>query len=979
MTKESHVGPARERGPKRKAASAMPAQPDFRALFESAPGLYLVLTPDLKIVAASDAYLRATMTEREKVLGRGIFQVFPDNPDDPHATGVRNVSASLERVLRNKAPDAMAVQKYDIRRPEAEGGGFEERYWSPVNSPVFGLGGEISYVIHRVEDVTDFIRLKQQGIEQEKLTQELRTRGEQMESEIFLRAQEIQEVNRKLRQANEELTRLYERTRELDRLKNEFLANVSHELRTPLTLILAPVESLLEDEYGPLSGFQRDRVRTIHNNAIRLLQMVTGLLDFSKLEAGRHEVHREPVEIVGVTQAIWADFQPVLSDKKLEGDFQSTASQAWVEMDRYLYERIFFNLLSNAVKFTYAGGKVAVSLHLEGDRLCLSVADTGIGIAEADLGHLFQKFRQLESSSTRRFEGTGLGLALVKEFAELLDGSISVQSTLSQGSTFTVECLAPPIQATSADPEKVKATRKALPYFEPAPVKEPSLSAAFQPTAPKVLIAEDNLELAAYVAGLLNDSCQVRIAEDGEVALENARQWKPDLLIADVMMPKRDGLDLCREIKSNEETSRIAVVLLTALTHRDALLKGWEAGADEYLFKPFHPKELETRIRTILAAVRARRRAEEMQLQLQAELERRVRERTAELAAANGVLRAEILERQRSQEALREQRERLRVTLASIGDAVIATDSNGRVDFMNPVSEFLTGWQQAEATGKPLEEVFRIINEETRQPVDTPAQKVFKEGAVVGLANHTVLIARDGTERPIDDCAAPIRGNQGEIQGVVLVFRDVSEQRRAVEVRSRLATIVESSQDAIIGKTVDGIITSWNVGAEQLYGYSAQEIIGQPISLLVPPDRMEEWSGILRAIRNGERGTALETTRRRKDGKLIDVAVTISPVKDKYGRVVGASAIARDVSERKRAEKALAESEQRTRSIIDTAYDAFISIDAQGIILEWNRQAEATFGWTRQEAIGQSLEHTIVPPAYRQAHQGRRTILGDLA
>lgn len=180
-------------------------QPDFRTLFESAPGLYLVLSPDLTIVAVSDAYLRATMTGREDILGRGLFEVFPDNPDDPAPTGVRNLRASLNRVLKHRAPDAMAVQKYDIRRPEAEGGGFEERYWSPVNSPVLAENGQIAYIIHRVEDVTEFVRLKQRGVEQRKLTSRLRTHAEQMESEIFIRAQEIQEANKRLRKANQAL------------------------------------------------------------------------------------------------------------------------------------------------------------------------------------------------------------------------------------------------------------------------------------------------------------------------------------------------------------------------------------------------------------------------------------------------------------------------------------------------------------------------------------------------------------------------------------------------------------------------------------------------------------------------------------------------------------------------------------------------------------------------------------------------------
>src|ERR1043166_5087743 len=181
--------------------------PDFRALFESAPGLYLVLTPDLTIVAVSDAYLRATMTKRREILGRGIFDVFPDNPDDHYATGVRNLRTSLQRVIQDKTPDTMAVQKYDIRKPESEGGGFEERFWSPVNSPIFGSDKGVLYIIHRVEDVTEFVRLKQQTLEHEKLAEELRSRAGQMEAEVYQRAAEVQEANRRLEGANQALLR----------------------------------------------------------------------------------------------------------------------------------------------------------------------------------------------------------------------------------------------------------------------------------------------------------------------------------------------------------------------------------------------------------------------------------------------------------------------------------------------------------------------------------------------------------------------------------------------------------------------------------------------------------------------------------------------------------------------------------------------------------------------------------------------------
>ena len=211
--------------------SPLPAD-DFRTLFESAPGLYLVLKPDLTIVAVSDAYLRATKTRREEIVGAPVFDVFPDNPDDPAATGVKNVRASLERVLLQKTADALAVQKYDIRRPDSEGGGFEERYWSPVNSPVFDEAGQVVYIIHRVEDVTDFIRLKQIGSEERKLTLQLRTRAEQMESEIFFRAQELQDTNRLLREAQNELeARVHERTLELENAMEELQSEFAERLR----------------------------------------------------------------------------------------------------------------------------------------------------------------------------------------------------------------------------------------------------------------------------------------------------------------------------------------------------------------------------------------------------------------------------------------------------------------------------------------------------------------------------------------------------------------------------------------------------------------------------------------------------------------------------------------------------------------------------------------------------------------------------
>jgi PAS domain S-box-containing protein len=192
--------------------------------------------------------------------------------------------------------------------------------------------------------------------------------------------------------------------------------------------------------------------------------------------------------------------------------------------------------------------------------------------------------------------------------------------------------------------------------------------------------------------------------------------------------------------------------------------------------------------------------------------------------------------RRRAEDAERTQRELLQVTLTSIGDAVIATDVQARVTFMNPIAETLTGWSEADAKGQPLTKVFKIVNEETHLPVESPAPRVVAEGTIIGLANHTLLITRDGRELPIDDSGAPIRDREGNVIGVVLAFRDVTEQRKAQVELARLAAIVESSEDAIHGKTLDAVITSWNHGAERLYGYTAGEIIGQSAAILMAPD-----------------------------------------------------------------------------------------------------------------------------------------------
>lgn len=230
---------------------------------------------------------------------------------------------------------------------------------------------------------------------------------------------------------------------------------------------------------------------------------------------------------------------------------------------------------------------------------------------------------------------------------------------------------------------------------------------------------------------------------------------------------------------------------------------------------------------------------------------------------------------------------------------------------MNPVAETLTGWTDAEARGRDLSEVFAIVNESTRQPVENPVGEVLATGNVVGLANHTVLVARGGREFPIDDSAAPILDERGRVAGVVLVFRDVSGKRRVELLNEHLAAIVESSDDIIASKTLDGVITSWNRGAERILGYTADEVLGRHISVIMPPELLEDMPKILGRIRRGERVEHYQTKRRRKDGTIIDVSLTVSPIRDAEGNIVGASKIGRDITREKLAEVERLEADKR--------------------------------------------------------------------
>jgi signal transduction histidine kinase len=595
------------------AARPSLSAPDFRALFEAAPGLYLVLAPDLSIVAVSDAYLRATMTQRDEIMGRGIFDVFPDNPDDPAATGVSNLRASLERVLRERQPDTMAVQKYDVRRPETEGGEFEERYWSPVNSPVLNATGEVAWIIHRVEDVTEFIRLRQRGSEQQRETEDLRQRAERMEMEIFRRAQELQESNRALRESEEKLRRLnetleqrvLERTRQLEvevkereraqealreRQKLEAIGRlaggVAHDFNNLLTVIQGNAELL----HGAVTiDAARMLVQSIERASERGARLTRQLLAFSRHQALRPELVDLRSRLQEITE---------LLERSLRGDIRvvvTIAEGLWpIECDVGELELALLNLCVNSRDAMPDGGLVRIdgrnlvlpadeapNLNLAGEFVAISITDTGSGIEPANLSRVFEPFFTTKDVG----KGTGLGLSQVLGFATQAGGTATIKSVVGKGTTV-----------------QVYLPRAAAPAIADARVAR---EAPVRGTG-RILVVEDDDAVAGTAVQLLEligyGSHRVQDARTALGMLLGGEKF--DLVFSDIVMPGgMGGLELAQRIRRHFPD--LPILLASGYSH--AMAEVAKEGFD-IIAKPYRADALADAIRRTIALSQRTRR-----------------------------------------------------------------------------------------------------------------------------------------------------------------------------------------------------------------------------------------------------------------------------------------------------------------------------------------------------------------------------------
>jgi diguanylate cyclase (GGDEF)-like protein/PAS domain S-box-containing protein len=635
---------------------------DFQKIFEATPSPCLILGPDLAIITANKAYRQATHLEGALIFARHIFEVFPENPSNPEGNSVARLRASLERVLATKKPDTMPLQKYDIPTP---GGEFEERHWSPANVPVLDDDGEIVCIIHRVEDVTDLVKNSSQRAGE--------MRVEALAVELFCRGREIEAINNQLREANDALARL-------DKSKTDFFNDVNHEFRTPLTLLLWSLEQLQR------SGEQNEKARskalaTATRNTKRMLHLVNTLLEFARADSGRIRARYQPTNLVSFTNDLANQFRSAVEQAGLQFSLESQSLQEPVYIDREMWEKIVLNLLSNAFKFTKQG-EIQVKLRENNGRAELTVRDTGSGISAEDLPMVFERFFRAKGTAVRGEDGTGIGLALVKELVHLHGGEVHVDSTYGKGSTFTVAiplgCAHLPAKSILED-TSINDSSQPNSYVEEfkhwideAQTETPDEPGVLDPTQQRarILVVDDNADLGKYIARLLGERFDTQAETEGARALESVYQNPPDVLVTDLMMSGLGGLDLVRAIRTDPMVSALPIIIVSGKGDDEQRSIALEAGADDFLVKPFSARELLARV-TILVEQAARNRHE--------------RTLRAEAEAA---------------------RARMRMVLESVSEAFIAVDRQWRITYVNGKAALLLGSAAEDLIHKPLGEFF---------------------------------------------------------------------------------------------------------------------------------------------------------------------------------------------------------------------------------------------------------------------------------
>ena len=747
--------------------------------------------------------------------------------------------------------------------------------------------------------------------------------------------------------AYEEEKKRAEALAEIDRSKTLFFSNVSHEFRTPLTLMLGPLEDMLS-ESGQIAPHQRERLDIAHRNSLRLLKLVNTLLDFSRIEAGRFRASYEPTDLSQCTAELASVFRSAIEKAGLRLVVDCPSLPEPVYVDRELWEKIVFNLLSNALKFTFAG-EIKVSVRKAKDAVELAVQDTGIGIPPQDLPHLFERFYRVKGAHGRTFEGSGIGLALIQELTRLHGGAVSVESQEGHGSTFHVSV---PLGKAHLPADRIGAsrtpvsTKRGEAYVQEAlrwlpATHEPlgtsvissSAGATDNPVVKvaaeaRILLADDNADMREYVQRLLQERYEVTAVADGQAALESVRERRPDLILADVMMPRLDGFGLLRQLRSDEELNSIPVILLSARAGEESRVEGLHAGADDYLVKPFTARELTARVKTHINMAKLRHEA----LQAIEESERKYRD-LAETAS---------------------------IALHWVGP-------DGKILWANKAELELLGYKAEEYIGHNITE-FHVDG----PVIDDILHRLCRGDRL--LEYEARLRAKDGSFRHVVIDSSVLFEN-GKFIHTRCFTRDITERKHAEEALSeseeRYRTVAETASDAIVSIDENSTILFANSATAQVFGYKPNEVVGKNLTMLMP-DYMRHLheAGLQRYVATGKRHLnwdATELPGLHKDGYEIPLEVSFGEHTKAGKRYF--TGFARDISERKRAEQALRESEQRLRVVTDATPVMIWMSGTDKLCYYFNKSWLDFVGRTLEQEMGNGWAENVHPDDFDRCLQ----------